>query len=99
MRDMCGERNAHDRGLVQAIAFGPGTDVGEHDDGDESEKRKPRDAGLSLGQNEGGEQRAQRRASMATDLKERLRHAVLSAGSHARDAGGFGMKYGGAGAD
>jgi len=45
---------------------------------------------------EGREERTERGAGVAADLEKRLRHAVLSAGSHARDARRFRVKHGGA---
>src|SRR5712664_3879619 len=74
----------------------PGADVREQDNSEKCQKRKPRETRLSLGEHERREERAERGAGVAADLEKRLRHAVLSAGSHTRDARRFRMKYGGA---
>src|SRR5260370_2644502 len=74
----------------------PGADVREQDNSEKCQKRKPRETRLSLGEHERGEERAERGAGVAADLEKRLRHAVLSAGSHARDARRFRPKHGGA---
>src|SRR5713101_3500939 len=74
----------------------PGADVREQDNSEKCQKRKPRETRLSLGEHERGEERTERGAGVAADLEKRLRHAVLSAGSHARDARRFRVKHGGA---
>jgi len=51
---------------------------------------------LSLGEHERSEERTERGAGVAANLEKRLRHAMLSAGSHARDAGRFRVKHRGA---
>src|SRR5437879_1837068 len=76
--------------------FRPGADVREQDNPEESQKRKPRETRLSLREHEGGEKRTERGARIAANLEKRLRHAVLPAGSHARDARRFRVEHGGA---
>ena len=62
--------------------------------------RKPRDAGLSVGQNdERRQQRTGRRADVAAHLEHRLRQSVLASGGHPGDPRGFRMKHGRAGSD
>src|SRR5258708_31773518 len=76
--------------------FRPGADIREQDNPEKSKERKPRETRLSLGEHERGEERTERGAGVAADLEKRLRHAMLSAGSHARDARRFRVKHGGA---
>src|SRR5713226_6644125 len=76
------------------VMFRPGADVREQDNPEKSQKRKPRQTRLSLGKNESGEERTERGAGVTTDLEKRLRHTVLPAGSHARDAGRFRVEHG-----
>src|SRR5260370_9026594 len=76
--------------------FRPAPDVREQHNPEKSQKRKPGEIGLSLGKYEGGKERSERGTRVAADLEKRLRHAVLSAGSHARNAGRFRVEYRGA---
>jgi len=93
---MASERGGAQIALGGAAALGPRADVRQQNDAEQRHKRKPRDARLAARQHKRREQRAQRGAGVAADLKQRLRHAVLSTGSHARHARRFGMKHGGA---
>src|SRR6267378_2106817 len=81
------------------VMFGPGADVREQYNPEKSQKRKPRETRLSLGKHERGQERTERGARVAANLEKRLRHAVLPAGSHARDAGRLRVEHGGADAD
>src|SRR5260370_2866449 len=76
--------------------FRPAPDVREQHNPEKSQKRKPGEIGLSLGKHESGEKRSERGTRVAADLEKRLRHAMLSAGSHARNAGRFRVEYRGA---
>src|SRR5260370_20454445 len=76
--------------------FRPGADIREQENPEESKKRKPRETRLSLGEHEGSEKRTERGARVAADLEKRLRHAMLAAGSHARDARRFRVEHRGA---
>src|SRR5260370_190754 len=76
--------------------FRPGADIREQENPEESQKRKPRETRLSLGEHEGSEKRTERGARVAADLEKRLRHAMLAAGSHARDARRFRVEHRGA---
>src|SRR5205823_635691 len=78
--------------MSEAILI-PTADSDEHDDAEECGDGKPGGTDLSVGKDdEDCKQRPDGRARVATDLKERLREAVLAARGHSGYAGGFRME-------
>ncbi len=78
----------------------PAPDPGQHDYAQQCEQRKPCDAFLPQGDHdERRKQRTDRGADIAADLEYRLGESMCTAGGHARDAGGFGVKHARAGSD
>ena len=85
--------------VSQAVAI-PAANAGEQDEADEREQRKVRDVRLgAMGDDEGGEERAEGAAGVAPDLKERLSETVASARGQASHPRRFGVKDRGAEAD
>src|ERR1700730_9759109 len=80
--------------LRRSAFFGPGPDIRKQNNSQQPHKRKPRNAPLPARQNKRRQQRPQRRSRVSSHLKQRLRHAVLSARSHARHARRLRTKYG-----
>lgn len=76
-----------------AVAGVPDADPGKHTKTDERDQREPAEAGLAeRDDDEGGEQRADGRAGIATHLEEGLRQTVATAGCQTCNAGGFRME-------
>ena len=72
----------------------PVADLPEDDHREQRQQRAPGDARLAVGDDEKRrQQRTERRAEISTDLKDRLREAVPSAGGHARHARRLRMKH------
>ena len=95
-RSRCGRPNRR-RGTMLLI---PAAHLIEHDHRQQRDERAPGDAQLAARQHEEcREQRAHGRSDIPADLEHRLRHAVPSAGCHARDARRLGVKDGRADAD
>ena len=87
-------------GMAAAARQRPVADAIEDDDADEGEDAEPCHAVLAARQDdEGGEQGTDGTARAAAYLEEGLGEAVLAAGGHAGDAGGFGMEDGGPDSD
>src|SRR5882757_765236 len=71
----------------------PAADSNEHEDAQEGGEGKPCGTDLSVGKDdEYCEERPDCRAGVASDLEERLREAVLSAGGHSGYAGRLGVE-------
>src|SRR5438046_2308524 len=86
-----GVRGRGSRGARMMCAI-PASHIEEHHDSEQRGEAEPGDARLPVWHDdESGEQRAEGPARVATDLKDGLREAMLSAGRHARDARRFGM--------
>ena len=85
--------------VSQAVAI-PAANAGEQDEADEREQRKVRDVRLgAMGDDEGGEERAEGAAGVAADLEKRLGETVMSARGKTGDSRGFGVEDGRAEAD
>ncbi|CAM2158991.1 hypothetical protein PT2222_50047 [Paraburkholderia tropica] len=64
----------------------PAADLREHEHRHQRGHREPRDAALTMRNDDrGGQQRSERRARVAADLEQRLREAVAAARGHARN--------------
>ncbi len=73
----------------------PIADRKQHAHADERHERQKGDRFLTMRRDdEGGEQRACRRAEVAADLKQRLRQPMLAARGHAGDARSLRMEDG-----
>ena len=76
------------------MALVPCAHAHQHHDGEQRRAGKPRDAALpGRKHDERRQQGTHRRPGVAAHLKQRLRQAVLSAGSHARHARRFRMEH------
>src|SRR5215831_12406049 len=66
-------------GLVEMMVLYPHSDPGQQDYGEQGQHGKPGNARLAIAQNIPGQERPERSACIATQLKERLCFAVLPA--------------------
>src|SRR5258706_2683686 len=78
--------------LRSATPLRPSANIRKQNDSQERNKRKPRNATLPPRQNKCGQQRPHSRSRVSANLKQRLRHPVLPARSHPRNARRLRMK-------
>src|SRR5258706_15924273 len=78
--------------LLSSTSLSPSANVRKQNNAQQSHKRKPSNAALPPRQNKRGQQRPHRRSRVSPNLEQRLRHPVLPARSHPRNARRLRMK-------